>query len=256
LNLVFAHGYLGWSQTSPLGINYFRGLQAHITRLGGHAALFPQVPPLGTYEDRARALADAIQQAYPEGPVHIIAHSMGGLDSRALIARNLHGLSNAGRIASLTTLSTPHHGSPVADLLAGPRPHGPRRLLYDGVSRAIGLLGIDTGALANLTAEGSSKVPDVVQTHPHIRYRSYVGSGRVGLLRTCATLIPCHQYISAVTGQQNDGLVAQDSAQYGEVIEPFWRCDHFDMVGHNLDTADLVRQFDHLAAFDAIISRL
>jgi triacylglycerol lipase len=254
LNLVFAHGYLGFK--SLLGIDYYRGLQARITRLGGHAALFPQVPPFGTYEDRARALADAIQQAYPEGPVHIIAHSMGGLDSRFLIACNLHGLSNAGRIASLTTLSTPHRGSPVADLLAGPRPHGPRRLLYDGISRAIGLLGIETGALANLTTEGSSKVPDVVQTHPHIRYRSYVGSGRAGLLRTCATLIPCHQYISAVTGRQNDGLVSQDSAQYGEVIEPFWRCDHFDMVGHNLDTADLVRQFDHLAAFEAIINQL
>jgi pimeloyl-ACP methyl ester carboxylesterase len=148
LNLVFAHGYLGFK--SLLGIDYYRGLQARITRLGGHAALFPQVPPFGTYEDRARALADAIQQAYPEGPVHIIAHSMGGLDSRFLIACNLHGLSNAGRIASLTTLSTPHRGSPVADLLAGPRPHGPRRLLYDGISRAIGLLGIETGALANI----------------------------------------------------------------------------------------------------------
>jgi triacylglycerol lipase len=256
MNLVFAHGYLGWSQTSPLGINYFRGLQAHITRLGGHAALFPQVPPLGTYEDRARALADAIQQAYPEGPVHIIAHSMGGLDSRALIARNLHGLANPGRIASLTTLSTPHHGSPVADLLAGSKPLGPRRLLYDGVSRAIGKLGIDTGALGNLTTEGSSKVPDVVQTHPHIRYRSYVGSGRAGLLRTCAALIPLHQYVLAVTGQQNDGLVSQESAKYGEVIEPFWGCDHFDMVGHNLDTADLALKFDHLAAFEAIINRL
>ncbi len=256
MNLVFAHGFLGWSQTSPLGIDYFRGLRAHVTSLGGHAALFPQVPPLGTYEDRARALADAIQQANPEGPVHIIAHSMGGLDSRALIARNLHGLSNSGRIASLTTLSTPHHGSPVADLLAGSRPLGPRRLLYDGVSRAIGLLGIDTGALANLTTEGCSKVPDVVQTHPHIRYRSYFGSGRVGLLRTCAALTPLHQYIFAVTGQQNDGLVAQDSAQYGEVIEPFWRGDNFDMVGHNLDTADLALQFDHLAALEAIINRL
>jgi triacylglycerol lipase len=255
LNLVFAHGFLGWSHPL-LGINYFRGLQAHITRLGGHAALFPQVPPVGTYEHRARALADAIQQAYPEGPVHIIAHSMGGLDSRVIIARNLHGLSNAGRIASLTTLSTPHYGSPVADLLAGSRPLGPRRLLYDAISHAIGLLGIDTGAIADLTAERCSKVPDVAQTHPHIRYRSYFGSGRAGLPRTCAALVPAHQYISAVTGQPNDGLVAQQSAQYGEVIEPFWPCDHLDMIGHNLDTADLIFQFDHLAAFEAIINGL
>jgi triacylglycerol lipase len=254
VNLVFAHGYFGFKNL--LWMNYYRGLQAHIASLGGHAALFPRVPPFGTYDERARALADQIQQAYPEGPVHIIAHSMGGLDSRVVIAGNLQGLSNPGRIASLTTLSTPHRGSPIADLLAGPRPLGPRRLVYDAVTHAVGLLGIDTGALLNLTTEGSSKVPDVAQTHPHIRYRSYVGSGRAGLPRTCAILVPCHQYIFAVTGEQNDGLVSQSSAQYGEVIEPFWRCDHVDMIGHNFDTASLVSQFDHLAAVEAIINRL
>ena len=104
MNLVFAHGYWGWSQTSPIGINYFRGLQAHITKLGSHAALFRRVPPFGTYEERARVLADAIQQGYPEGPIHIIAHSMGGLDSRALIAHNLHGLSDSRTLVALHRL--------------------------------------------------------------------------------------------------------------------------------------------------------
>ena len=148
MNLVFASGFL--VPQYLLGIEYFRGLQAHVAEGGVHAALFPEVPPTGTCEDRARVLADAILQAYPDGAVHIIAHSMGGLDSRTLIARNLHGLSDPGRIASLTTVSTPHRGSPVADLLAGPRPNGPRRLLYDAIGHAIGLLGVDTGALANL----------------------------------------------------------------------------------------------------------
>jgi hypothetical protein len=38
-----------------------------------------------------------------------------------------------------------------------------------------------------------------------------------------------------------------------EFQQPFWPCDHTDMVGHNLDTADLgLFQFDHLAAFDAV----
>src|SRR6202163_260619 len=120
---------------------------------------------MATSDQRAGVLADAIQQRYPEGAIHIIAHSMGGLDSRTLIARNLHGLSVPGRIASLTTLSTPHRGSPVADLLAGPRPDDPRRLVYDGLSQALGLLGVDIGALADLTTEGAAKVPDAAQTH-------------------------------------------------------------------------------------------
>lgn len=253
MNLVFASGFL--IPQHLLGINYFRELKEHLG--DRHAALFPVVPPLATSEERARVLADAIQQQYPEGAVHIIAHSMGGLDSRTLIARNLHGLSAPGRIASLTTLSTPHRGSPVADLLAGPRPDGPRRLVYDGISQALGLLGIPTGALANLTTESASRVPDAAQTHPHIRYRSYFASGRPGLLPTCFALAPTHHYVHSVTGQANDGVVALDSARYGEFQQPFWQCDHADMVGHNLDTDDLSGfRFDHLAAIDAIISQL
>jgi|SRR5215813_972402 len=254
-NLVFASGFLVPQRL--LGINYFRGLKEHLQQVGAHAALFPEVPPVGTSDDRARVLADAIKQAYPEGEVHIIAHSMGGLDSRILIALNLHGLSAPGRIASLTTLSTPHRGSPVADLLAGPRPDDARRILYDGISQAVGLLGVDTGALANLTTQAASAVPDVIATHKHIRFRSYFACGRPGLLSTCFALAPTHHYILGVTGQENDGVVAKDSAMYGEFQTKFWRCDHVDMIGHNLDTADLGGfQFNHFAAFDAIINQL
>lgn len=255
MNLVFASGFL--VPQHILGIEYFRGLQAHVAAAHGYAVLFPEVPPIGNYEDRARVLADAIAQQYPDGAVHIIAHSMGGLDSRTLIARNLQGLSNPGRIASLTTVSTPHLGSPVADLLAGPRPDGLRRLLYDGIAHAICLLGVDPGALANLTTEEASRVPDAAQTHPHIRYRSYFASGRPGTLPTCFAFAPTYHYIRTATGQENDGFVTLDSARYGEFQEPLWACDHADAVGHNLDTGDLGGfQFDHFTAFDAIINQL
>jgi triacylglycerol lipase len=255
MNLVFASGF--FVPQRLLGIDYFRGLKAHFDAGGKHTALFPLVPPGGTVEVRAKALADAIQQAFPSGEVHIIAHSMGGLDSRTLIARNLNGLSDPGRIKSLTTVSTPHRGSPVADLLAGPKPDGAQRMLYEAVSATIGLLGIDTGALANLTTQGASQVPDTTKTHPHIRYRSYFASGRPGRLATCLALAPTHHYIHAVTNQENDGVVALDSAKYGDFQTPYWQCDHVDMIGHNLNTADLGHfQFDHFAAYDAIVAQL
>ena len=93
--------------------------------------------------------------------------------------------------------------------------------------------------------------------YTHIRYRSYFGAGREGTRPTCIALAPMHGYVHLKTGQANDGVVAMDSARYGELQQPFWRCDHADMVGHNLDTADLGGfAFDHLAAFDEIISRL
>jgi triacylglycerol lipase len=255
MNLVFACGFL--MPQRLLGIKYFRGLDAHIKQAGAHKAIFPLVPPIGTCDERAKVLADAIQQAYPDGEVHIIAHSMGGLDSRTLIAGNLNGLSDPGRIKSLTTVSTPHRGSPVADLLAGPQPDDERRLIYDAIRHAIGLLGVDTGALANLTAQAALRVPDAAKTHPHIRYRSYFASGRPGRLPTCLALAPTHHYIHGVTNQENDGVVALESAKYGEFQQPYWPCDHFDMIGHNLDTLDVGHfQFDHFAAFDAIIRQL
>jgi triacylglycerol lipase len=260
MNLVFASGFL--VPQHILGVTeYFRGLKEHIQAAGRHMAVFPPVPPVGTSAIRAEVLAAKIQDQFPVGEVHIIAHSMGGLDSRGLIAKNLHGLSDPGRIKSLTTISTPHRGSPVADLLAGPRPNDQRRALYDLLSHAVAQAGIDTGALGNLTTQEASATPDVAQTHPHIRYRSYFASGRPHdrplELPTCVAFVPTHKYIQLVTGQENDGMVPLDSAKYGEFQQTFWQCDHADAIGHNLDPIDLGGfTFDHLAHYDAIINQL
>jgi triacylglycerol lipase len=258
MNLVFASGFLVPQRI--LGIDYFRGLEDHIG--DRHATLFPEVPPAGSSVDRAAVLAAAIQDKFPAGWIHIIAHSMGGLDSRVLIARNLEGLSNPGRIKSLTTVSTPHRGSPVADLVVGPRPGDDRRQAYDAITHALGLLGIDTGSLKDLTTQGAAAIPDPMQTHPLIRYRSCCASGRSHdrplELSTCVAFVPTHSYIQTVTGQENDGMVPLESAKYGELQQPFWQCDHADAIGYNLDDPLNLgqSQFDHLAAYDAIISQL
>ena len=253
MNLVFASGFL--VPQHVLGINYFRGLENHLK--GKHATLFPDVGPLATCEARADELADAIMdRKFPDGPIHIIAHSMGGLDSRSLIGRNLHGLSDPGRIASLTTLSTPHFGSPVADLLVGPKPTGPLDLLmYEIVAHALDQFSIPTGALGDLTTQGALRIPDVAKTHPDIRYRSCFAAGRPKLLPTCLILVPTHHYVHSLTGQANDGVVALNSARYGEFLEPFFPCDHVDLVGYNLNPPGF-SQFNHLAAIDALIAQL
>lgn len=51
--------------------------------------------------------------------IHIVAHSKGGLDVRDFLARRLPELSDEDRIAvlSVSTLSTPHHGSVGADYI-------------------------------------------------------------------------------------------------------------------------------------------
>jgi triacylglycerol lipase len=254
MNLVFASGFL--VPQHILGINYFKGMEDRLQ--GKHDALFADVPALDTCEKRANLLADQIHKKFPDGEIHIIAHSMGGLDSRSLIARNLNGLSAPGRIASLTTLSTPHRGSPVADLLLGTAPSGVSPLVHSLVSHAVSLLSLPAGALGDLTAEGAARIPDAAATHPHIRYRSVFASGRPDPLRpTSLVLAPTHHYIHSVTGQANDGVVALDSARYGEFLQPFWACDHVDMVGHNLDFGEFSDfHFDHFAAIEALINTL
>jgi triacylglycerol lipase len=255
MNLVFASGFL--VPQHVLKINYFNGLEKRLK--GRHETLFPDVRPLDTSEARARKLADAIiDRKFPKGEIHIIAHSMGGLDSRSLIGRNLHGLSAPGRIASLTTLSTPHRGSPVADLLVKPKPIGLDDLLvYEAVRHALGQLSIPIGAIGDLTTEGALRIPDVLKTHPHIRYRSCFAAGRPKLLPTCLVLAPTHHFVHSVTAQANDGVVARDSARYGEFQQPFFACDHVDLVGHNLDPPGFSKfQFDHFAAIEALIGQL
>jgi triacylglycerol lipase len=47
--------------------------------------------------------------------VNIIGHSMGGMDARYVASPN--GLNEGSLIASITTISTPHQGSHIADVL-------------------------------------------------------------------------------------------------------------------------------------------
>lgn len=66
--------------------------------------------------DSAKELETRIRQIVEETgceKVNVIAHSKGGLDTRAAIA-----LTSAGDyIASLTTINTPHRGCEFADYL-------------------------------------------------------------------------------------------------------------------------------------------
>jgi pimeloyl-ACP methyl ester carboxylesterase len=49
--------------------------------------------------------------------IHLVAHSKGGLDSREFLSKYLSAGDPEFEVLSLTTLGTPHNGSPGADLL-------------------------------------------------------------------------------------------------------------------------------------------
>ncbi|MDP2438018.1 MAG: hypothetical protein Q8P67_19925 [archaeon] len=95
--------------------------------------LMVRTSPMGSVGERARQLegqidewADRFHWRRPQ-ELHLVGHSMGGLDSRLLIHRleNSSGnmkepRSRSWKIRSLTTIGTPHRGSAVADVLGTP----------------------------------------------------------------------------------------------------------------------------------------
>ena len=145
--------------------------------------------------------------------MNIIAHSMGGLDARYAIARL--GLSD--KVASLTTIGTPHLGTPLADF-------GSRML-----SRLVRMMGrfFNLRAFVDLTtaqmAEFNRATPDVAG----VSYGSVVA--RSGRLRTHPLLWATHAYLAQRAGP-NDGVVPSASQPWGEVVREI-DADHWAQIG-------------------------
>lgn len=248
MNLVFASGFL---VPQMLGsVEYFRGLKQQYPD-----ACFPEVPLVASIELRAQNLADQINHKFPSAKIHIIAHSMGGLDARFVISKNLNGLGTAGRIVSLSTVSTPHLGSPIADFLVGPQ-NPVDYVAYVAITAALQRLGLPVGGLGNLTTSFAEQFNKENPDSSDVKYFYYAGAGVESAL-----LIALHAYIEAVSKspaeRANDGLVTVASAKCTGVPEQPWKTDHIGEVGHNLDRPpDFKSSFDHLSAFARIVQRL
>src|SRR5262249_37162163 len=137
----------------------------------------------------------------PDEPVHVFGHSMGGLDARYMISR----LGMAGRVLSLTTLGTPHRGSPFADWASSRlvRMLGP---LFDFID-------LPTGAFADLTTAACRAFNEATPDAPGVRYFAVAGHFESGW-RTPPWRITAP--IVAQAEGPNDGIVSVSSATYGE----------------------------------------
>lgn len=87
-----------------------------ILRIQGYTVYKSRVDGCGTVEGNAARLKEEILSILAESgaeKVNLIAHSKGGLDAR----RMLEDPDMSGKAASLTTICTPHLGSPIASLV-------------------------------------------------------------------------------------------------------------------------------------------
>ena len=211
--IVLAHGVLGFDQIQLAGKRhvYFRGVPERL-RIMGVEVHRPRVPAVASVEIRAQKLAEAIR-ALPAKKVNLIAHSMGGLDARYAIVR----LGLADRVASLTTIGTPHLGTPLADLGMS---------LLGGLRRLFKRL-VDLEAFHDLTRERIAAFNGDIRDAPQVAYASVVAQGdRAGMN---PLLWASHLYLNECAGA-NDGVVPVASQQWGEVVREV-QADHWAQVG-------------------------
>jgi triacylglycerol lipase len=216
--IVLAHGFLGIARIGlgPLTLaSYFRGIPDFL-RSAGNEVLVTQVHPTAGVERRARVLGDLIDAAFPDRPVHLVGHSLGGLDCRHLLADP----DWSNRVLSLTTIGTPHLGSAVADAAL---------VRLKGVTRLLDGLGIDHKGLIDLTREVANNWHRATPAPRGVACFSVAGAP--ALEDVCWPLRRFHHMMERWEGP-NDGLVSVTSAQaFGTPLTP-WGADHFQMTNN------------------------
>jgi len=183
----------------------------------------PNIVPYAKIETRAQSwkrLIEELVESIPGGKVNIVAHSMGGLDIRYALSN----LDIARHVASLTTISTPHRGTSLAELTLK-TPEAIREKLADFLDwmgdRIYPHTKSDSvGSAAQLTRTYINEVfnPQTpnVDDIPYYSYTSAVGKGTSQPIRVIARYQ--NRHIFEEEGP-NDGMVSVQSATWGEHIK-------------------------------------
>ena len=123
--VVFIPGFFGFGAFGhpdrPL-IEYFAHVEDAVLRALPRPMRFAvhQPPPAGSLQERVKSLHDKTQKLLQDGAttLHLVGHSTGGVDARLLANDRYAGLparaEMLARIASITTISAPFHGTPLA----------------------------------------------------------------------------------------------------------------------------------------------
>ena len=182
----------------------------------------------------ARRILEILAETGAE-KVNLIAHSKGGLEARMAAS----SLGAGEKIASVTTIATPHHGSKTVDLLFR-MPKGLSNLAAFAVNNWIRVVGdkkpdflaVCQGFTTERMARFNEENPDV----PGIFYQSYACV--MGHPFSDINLSTANFVVNRLEGP-NDGLVTVASASWGENCRVL-RSNGFRGISH-LDAIDLRR---------------
>jgi triacylglycerol lipase len=209
--------------------------------------------------DSAKTLAMRIKEIVESTgceKVNIIAHSKGGLDSRAAIATT----DAAQYVASLTTVSTPHRGCEFADWLFTKISEEQRNALakvYNTIAQKAGDKNPDfLAAVSDLTASSCKKFNEQIHDDPNVYYQS-VGSVMKHSVGGNFPLNLTYAFVKHFDGP-NDGLVGSDSFEWGDkfqllTVEGNRGISHSDMIDLNREN---IPGFDVREFYANLVSEL
>jgi len=274
--IVLAHGAGGWDNVGP--VEYWWNVASHLEGFG-YGVYTGQVDPFNSSAVRGGQLANFIDQVLActcAQKVNLVAHSQGGIDSRYVVS----SLGYGDRVASVTTIATPHYGTPIAEasaqVAAGQFVPGFTDDIINWVLFFVGDVLNDPfenpdflAQLDNLSVSGMEQFNIDNPDDPRVTYYSW--AGRAGLtelgLEECADgevpnptgeinpmfglLLPMWTLNGGLEGVANDGLVTVESSKWGR----FRGClpaDHLAEIGHPLSFTsgfDYLKFFVELAEF-------
>jgi triacylglycerol lipase len=241
--ILLLHGFLGFDELKlgPWTVaRYFANLPDAL-RAAGNRVHVARVSPTRGIARRAAELRAFLDRELPGERVHLIGHSMGGLDCRYLISR----LDMASRVLSLTSIATPHRGTAFADW-------GIRRMHW-WFRSVCNFLGIPYQAVFDLTKSACAAFNEEVPDAPGVHYYSIAGRHE-GNWRSPEWLLP-HRIVLDAEGP-NDGIVSVDSARWGESVD-VWNGDHINLVNWSNPLARLRRlEEERTSQYAALMERL
>jgi triacylglycerol lipase len=210
--IVLVHGIDAHDRTDNA---IFWGRIPEVLTTGGEQVFFGNTDAWGDYETNALLLGKTVENILSETgkeKVNIIAHSKGGIDSRFLIWKHDFG----DKVASLTTICTPHHGSEIADIIYK------QKIIHTQLSKkALMNFGRFYGDvnpnLYNVNCQLTTQKMEEFNKTVTMDNRVYYQSLYTTMNNAFDDLLFFHSYlyIKKVSGE-NDGIVSEHSAKWGE----------------------------------------
>jgi len=231
-------------------VNYWGRIPGELER-NGATIFYGNHNSAAAVDDSAQEIARRIDEILLETgapKVNIIAHSKGGLDSRTAIAKCDMG----GKVASLTTINTPHRGCEFADYLLEKIPESIRDKIAHTYNHAAAIAG-DTdpdflSAVYDLTHNNCSQRNEEILDDERVYYQS-VGSTQKKMTSGRFPLNMTYKFVKYFDGP-NDGLVGEKSFPWGDNFtmlsskgnRGISHADMIDLNRENFDDFD-VREF-------------